>query len=226
MKVLLFGATGMIGQGVLRECLAASDVTAITAVLRAPTGQQDPRLRELIHRDFFDLAPIAHELADHDACFFCLGVSAASLSERDYRRITHDLTLAAANTLVAANPAMTFIYVSGSGADSSEKGRVMWARIKGETENAILRLPFRAAYIFRPGFIQPRHGIVSRTRMYNVLYAFMAPLYPLWNRLFPRHVTNTEEVGQAMLTVARRRDAPRGGERVLETRDIRRAART
>ncbi len=222
MKILLFGATGMIGQGVLRECLAAPDVTAVTAVLRAPTDQQHPNLRELIHHDFFDLTPISHELREHDACFFCLGVSAASLTERDYRRITHDLTLAAANTLLAANPAMTLVYVSGSGADSSEEGRVMGARIRGETENAILRLPFRAAYILRPGYVPPRHGVASRTRMYRVFHAVLAPLYPLWNRLFPGHVTTTEAVGQAMLAVARRGH----DERVLETRDIRRAART
>jgi uncharacterized protein YbjT (DUF2867 family) len=221
MKILLFGATGMIGQGVLRECLAAADITRVTAVGRTATGHAHAKLRELIHADFFDFSAVEAELADHDACLFCLGISAAGMSERDYRRITFDITMAAANLLVAANPAMTFVYVSGSGADSSEHGRTMWARIKGETENALLRLPFARTYIFRPAYIQPLHGTTSRTRLYRMIYAVMGPLFPLWNRLFPKYVTTTEEVGRAMLTAART-----GADRkILENRDIRELAR-
>ena len=213
MKVIVFGATGMIGQGVLRECLLDRDVDAVLAVGRSATGQQHPKLREIVHRDLLDLAPVADELAGYDACFFCLGVSSAGMSEADYRRVTYDLTLSAAQLLAARNPDMTFIYVSGMGTDS--KGRAMWARVKGETEDALLALPLRA-YMMRPGFIQPMHGIRSRTRLYALLYVVAAPLFPILRRLFPNAVTTTGRVGRAMIELARS-GAP---ERVLESRDI------
>ncbi len=216
MKVILFGATGMIGQGVLRECLLDGEVGTVLAIGRRGTGQRHEKLRELSHQDFSNLSAIENELAGYDACFFCLGVSSAGMSETDYRRITYDVTLAAAQTLVKLNPGMTFIYVSGTGTDSSEHGRTMWARIKGETENALLSLPFKAAYMFRPAFIQPRHGIVSSTRLYQVLYTVMGPLFPLWKRLFPKYVTTTEELGLAMILVAKH-GAPK---RILENADI------
>lgn len=212
MRVVVFGATGMVGQGVLRECLLAPDVDAVLTVGRTPTGQRHATLRELIHRDFGDLSAIADELAGYDACFFCLGVSAAGMSEEDYRRITYDFTMAAARPLAARNPAMTFGYVSGAGAGS---GRWMWSRVKRETEEALLALPFRA-YMFRPGFIRPLHGITSRTRLYRVLYRLMAPFGWLAERLIPNGVTTTEKIGRAMLNAARA-GAPR---RVLENRDI------
>ena len=216
MKIILFGATGMVGQGVLRECLLAPDVERVLAIVRSSTGQQHQKLRELVHTNFSNFSAIESELAGHDACFFCLGVSSAGMSEPDYTRVTLDFTLAAAQALARLNPGMTFVYVSGAGTDASERGRSMWARVKGRTENALLKLPFKAAIMFRPAFIQPMHGIVSRTRLYRVLYAAVGPLYPVWKVLFPGFVTTTEKVGRAMLRVARE-GTPK---KVLENRDI------
>jgi uncharacterized protein YbjT (DUF2867 family) len=203
MKVLLFGATGMIGQGVLRECLLDAEVEQVLAVGRAASGAAHAKVRDLVVPDLFDLDPHAAALAGYDACFFCLGVSAAGMGEADYRRVTKDLTLSVARLLARLSPGMTFVYVSGEGTDSSEKGRSMWARVKGETENALLALPFRAAVMFRPGFIQPLHGIRSRTPLYRAVYAVLAPAFPVLNALFPGHVTTTERVGRAMLRVTR-----------------------
>ncbi len=216
MKVLLFGATGMIGQGVLRECLLDPGVTSVLAVVRSSTGQTHAKLRELVHADLSDLSPIAGELSGYDACFFCLGVSSAGMSEEAYTRVTYDLTLAAAEILVKQSPDTTFVYVSGQGTDSTEQGRSMWARVKGRTENALLRLPFAGAYMFRPGAIQPLHGIRSKTALYQTLYTVLGPLFGVAKALFPRHVTTTEQLGRAMLVVARRG----ADKRVLETPDI------
>ena len=215
MNVVLFGASGMVGQGVLRECLLDPRVERVLSIGRSTTGQQHPKLRELVHRDFLDFSSIESDLAGYDACFFCLGVSSAGMSEADYHRVTYDFTLAAAETLAKLNPGMTFIYVSGAGTDSTEAGRTMWARVKGATENALLRLPFKAAYIFRPALIQPLHGIKSKTKSYRVFYALTAPLLPLLKRL-PRYVTTTEQLGRAMIAVAER-GAPKP---VLESADI------
>ena len=216
MKVILFGATGMVGQGVLRECLLDPEVERVLSIVRAPTGRVEPKLRELVHKDFFDFSAIENQFAGYDTCFFCLGVSSAGMKEADYRRMTYDITLAAARVLARLNPTMTFIYVSGTGTDSSENGRSMWARVKGKTENDLLRLPFKAAYMFRPGAIVPLHGIKSRTKVYRVLYTILAPLLPMMYRIFPRHVTTTEQIGRAMLKVAKR-GAPKS---VVETSDI------
>jgi len=220
MKVIVFGATGMIGQGVLRECLLDGGVERVLVVGRAPSGQTHDKLVEIVHADLFDLSPIEQELAGFDACFFCLGVSSAGMKEADYARVTYELTLAVAGTLARLNPAMTFVYVSGTGTDGSERGRSMWARVKGKTENALMRLPFKAAYMFRPGFVQPRNGIVSKTRLYRVAYRLVGWMYPLWKILFPGFVTTTDQVGRAMLNVARK-GAPAA---VLENRDINAAA--
>jgi len=203
MRVVLFGATGMVGQGVLRECLLDPDVESVLSVGRSATGQQHVKLRELVHRDFLDFSPIESELAGFDACFFCLGVSSAGMKEEAYRRITYDFTMAAARTLARLNPNMTFVYVSGMGTDSSERGRTMWARVKGQTENALLRMPFQAAYMFRPGVIVPLHGIKSRTALYRIPYMLMAPLLPLLEAAFPKYVTTTERLGRAMIHVAK-----------------------
>jgi len=216
MKVVLFGATGMVGQGVLRECLLDPGVESVLAIGRSSTGQRHDKLREIVHRDFFDFSAIEGELAGHDACFFCLGVSSAGMGERDYRHLTYDLTLAAARALARASSALTFIYVSGAGTDSSEHGRRMWARVKGSTENALRALPFKAAIMFRPGYIQPLHGITSRSRLVRLLYAVIGPLYPVWKALFPAYVTTTEQVGRAMIRVVEQ-GAPKP---VLENRDI------
>lgn len=222
MKVLIFGATGMVGQGVLRECLLDVGVTRVVTVGRAATGQKHPKLRELVARDLYDLSPLSSQLGDFDACFFTLGTTAAGKSEAEYSRVSYDLTLSIARTLLPLNPAMTFIYVSGSGTDSTERGRVMWARVKGRTENALLALGFKGAYMFRPGLIVPMHGITSRTKWYRVLYAIMSPLVPLIRAAFPDSVTTTERVGRAMLAVARKGYR----KQVLEPVDINQAAGT
>jgi uncharacterized protein YbjT (DUF2867 family) len=199
MKVLLFGATGMIGQGVLRECLLDPRIAEVRSILRTPSGVTHPKLKEILHRDFFDYSTIEDQLTGLDACFFCLGVSSAGMSEADYRRLTYDLTLAAATALSRLNPAMTFSYISGAGADSSEKGRIMWARVKGQIENALLRLPFKAVYLFRPGAIRPLHGITSRTPLYRILYRMLGPFLPLLKAVSPDSLTTTEQLGRAMI---------------------------
>lgn len=220
MNILLFGATGMVGQGVLRECLLDPQVERVVSVGRAPSGRDEVKLREVLSLDPADLGPIEDELTDFDACFFCLGVSAVGMSEADYTRVTYDLTLAVATTLARVAPAMTFVYVTGAGTDGGERGRTMWARVKGRTENALLRLPFRAAYMFRPGLIIPEPGIRSRTGWYNAIYAVLKPLVPVVRAVAPDAVLTTREVGRAMIAVARN-GAPAP---VLEIADIRRAA--
>jgi uncharacterized protein YbjT (DUF2867 family) len=214
--VIVFGASGMVGQGVLRECLLDPDVERVLVVGRSSTGRSHAKLTERLLPDLFDLSGIETELAGYDACFFCLGVSSAGMSEADYRRLTHDLTIAIAKVLSKRNLHMTFVYVSGAGTDATERGGSMWARVKGATENALLRLPFRAAYMFRPGLIQPRHGEVSKVRLYRIAYFVLAPLVSLLGWLFPRLVTTTERVGRAMLVVAKR-GAPRP---LIEQADI------
>jgi uncharacterized protein YbjT (DUF2867 family) len=216
MKVILFGATGMVGQGVLRECLHAADVETVLAIGRNRTGQNHSKLREIQQSDFVDYSRIEPELSGYDACFFCLGISSTGMSEEAYTKVTYDVTLAAARTLAKLNPKMTFIYVSGAGTDSTEQGRVMWARVKGQTENALRLLPFKAAYMFRPGIILPQHGEKSRTPLYRWSYLLMSPLLPVIQTLFPNSVTTTERVGRAML-VAARHGAPKA---VLEAKDI------
>lgn len=216
MKVILFGATGMVGQGALRECLLDPGVELVRIIGRRVTGQQHQKLRELVLDDLFATPTLRADLGGYDACFFCLGVSAVGMSEEAYRRVTHDLTMVIARALVERNPDMTFIYVSGQSTDSSERGRVMWARVKGATENAVSSLPFKATYMFRPGYIQPMHGIKSSTGWYRAMYTVLTPLYPLLRALFPRNVTTTELIGRAMIAAARH-GAPT---RVLENAEI------
>jgi uncharacterized protein YbjT (DUF2867 family) len=216
MKVILFGATGMVGQGVLRECLNDAGVERVLAVGRSPTGQHHAKLREIIHDDFADYSRIETQLADYDACFFCLGVSSIGMSEERYRHLTYDLTMAAARALAKINPGMVFIYVTGAGTDSSERGAVMWARIKGKTENDLFKLPFGSAYMFRPAAIQPLHGARSKTAWVQAVYVATSPLWSLLHRLAPRYVTTTEQVGRAMIRVAREGYA----KKVLESEDI------
>lgn len=204
MKVILFGATGMVGQGVLRECLLDGDVEKVLGVGRTPVGRQHEKLQEIVHSDLYDLSPLEYRLSGYDVCFFCLGVSAAGMSEEAYRRVTYDLTVSVATLLAKLNPSMTFVYVSGAGTDSTERAHMMWARVKGKTENALLQIPFKAAYMFRPAYIQPLHGIRTKTKWYGMLYAVMAPLYPMWKSLLPKYVTTTECIGRAMLKVAKR----------------------
>ena len=203
MNVILFGATGMIGQGVLRECLLDPGVVRVLAIGRSASGKSDPKLRDLVMKDLIDYAAVVGDLVGYDACFFCLGITSAGMSEADYRKITVDIAAAAARALVAMNPQMTFVYVSGAGTDATGKSRTMWARVKGEGENAILAMPFKGKFVFRPAFVRPLHGITSRTASYRVLYTLFRPFVPLVSALFPKYVTTTERVGRAMLAVAR-----------------------
>ena len=213
MRVILFGATGMVGQGVLRECLLDERVEAVLVVGRSPVGAGHPKLTEIVEKDLFALEPIT----GYDACFFCLGVSSVGVAPEEYERITYQLTLSVAGKLPENT---TFVYVSGQGTDSTERGRVRWARVKGATENALAKLPLRT-FAFRPGYIQPLHGITSKTTLYRTLYRVVMPLYPVLRRAFPRMVTTTEDIGRAMIAVA----ADGYRKPVLENTDITAAAR-
>ncbi len=210
----------MVGQGVLRECLLDPGVESVLVVGRSPTGHEHAKLNEIVRPDLFDLSAIEGELSGYGACFFCLGVSSAGMGEAEYRHLTYDLTLSVARSLAKASPGMTFLYVSGAGTDSTESGRMMWARVKGATENALLRMPFKAAYMFRPGYIQPVHGAQTRTKWYGIVYAVLAPLYPVGEALVPKYVTTTERLGRAMIRVARAGNP----DRVLASVDINRVA--
>jgi uncharacterized protein YbjT (DUF2867 family) len=218
MKVILFGATGMVGQGVLRECLVDPGVERVLVVGRSPTGQQNAKLKEILHQDFFDFSAIESELTGYDACFFCLGVSSVGMEEQRYRHLTYDLTLATATMLARLNPGMVFTYVTGRGTDSTEQGPRMWARVKGKTENDLLKLPFKAAYMFRPAGIQPLYGVRSKTAWINAIYVVASPLLARLARTSPQYMTTTERVGRAMISVARD-GYPK---RVLESEDINR----
>ncbi len=204
MKGIVTGATGMVGSGVLLECLDHADVDRVLCLGRGPVGRSHPKLSEVVRSDLFDLAPVEAELAGYDACFFCLGVSSLGMTEADYTRITHDLTLSIARTLHRLNPGMVFVYVTGVGTDSTEKGASMWARVKGRTENELLGLGFRAAYMFRPGFIQPMKGVRTRVRAYQALLTVFSPLWPVLGALFPSQMTTTEKIGLAMIHAVQR----------------------
>ena len=199
INAIITGSSGMVGKGVLLECLESSLVESVLVVNRKSIGIKHEKLKEIIHTDFFDLSAIESELTGYNACFFCLGVSSAGLSEQDYYRLTYDLTLNFAKTVLTLNENITFCYVSGAGTDSTEKGRSMWARVKGKTENALMKLPFNATFMFRPGYIQPMKGVKSKTRLYQIIYDVFGFLYPVWKRLFPKHVTTTELLGLAMI---------------------------
>jgi uncharacterized protein YbjT (DUF2867 family) len=188
----------------LRECLLAPEIEAVAIVVRKPTGKRDAKLRELRHQDFFDYSTIESELRGFDACFFCVGTTSSGKDEAEYTRLTYDLTMAAATTLSRLNPQMTFVYVSGAGADSSEKGSVMWARVRGKLENALFRLPFKATYVFRPGMIQPMYGARSQTDSYRVLYTLLSPILPLMRALLPKLIVTTQSIGLAMIEVSTR----------------------
>jgi uncharacterized protein YbjT (DUF2867 family) len=215
MKILVFGATGMVGQGVVRECLLADDVTEVVSVGRSSPGVDDPKFREVLRTDLADLGDVA-ELSGVDACFFCLGVPSAGMKEADYTKITYGLTMSAARAVAEHNAEATFVYVSGQGADSSEKGRVMWARVRGRTENALLATSLNA-YILRPGYIQPMHGARSRVTLYRTIYRVTSVLYPVLKRLAGNHIATTEVIGRAMLALARGADP---GTRILNSPEM------
>jgi uncharacterized protein YbjT (DUF2867 family) len=216
VKVILFGATGMVGAGVLAECLEDARVRSVLIVGRSTSGVGHPKVRERLREDLFHYRDLLPELGGHDACFFCVGVSSLGMDEAAYTRISYDLTIAAAEAVAAASPGLTFCYVSGEGTDRTGEGRAMWARVKGRTENRLLEMEGLDAYMFRPGYIQPRKGIRSKTRVYRTLYAALSPFYPVLRRLAPSHVTTTENVGRAMIEIA----ASGYGARILENRDI------
>ena len=220
MNVVIFGASGMVGQGVLLECLRDTGVERVLVIGRSSAGRQHAKLGEVLVKDLFDVPSYSSELSGLDACFFCLGVSSAGMSEAAYRGLTYDLTVSIAQELAMRNSALCFVYVSGAGTDTTERGRTMWARVKGATENALLRMPFRSAFMFRPGLIQPLDGIRSKTRVYQMFYVVLAPVMSLLRSAFPRSISTTREIGQAMLFVARK-GWPRP---LLETKDIHAAA--
>jgi uncharacterized protein YbjT (DUF2867 family) len=217
MRAVIFGATGMVGQGALRECLRDSDVDRVASVVRAPSGKQHDKLHEIVHKDFLNFTAIEKELTGLDACLYCLGVTSTGITEEAYARITYEFTIAAAKTLLRLNPEMAFVFVSGSGTDSTERGNVMWARAKGKAENAVLALPFRAVYVFRPAMIQPLDGIESKTASYRTLYKLTSPLLSVARRFWPQYISTTQELGRTLLAAAKRGT----GKRVVEARQIR-----
>lgn len=218
IRAIITGATGMVGEGVLYECLTHPDVEKVLVINRRPCGLSHPKLTEVLHSNFFDLSAIEPQLKNYNACFFCLGVSSVGMKEEEYNRVTHDLTMHVATMLAGLNPDMVFCYVTGSGTDSTERGRVMWARVKGRTENDLLRLPFKRAYMFRPGYIQPTKGL-KRTHKF---YYAISWLYPVLRRLFPNHTISMRELGIAMInTVNKGYDKP-----ILENQDIAKLAWT
>ncbi|MDF6040616.1 NAD-dependent epimerase/dehydratase family protein [Streptomyces sp. JH14] len=220
MRVIIFGATGMVGQGVLRACLLDDRVESVLIVGRTTSGVRHPKVREVLHGDFKDFSAIDAELTSLDACFYCLGVTSTGIGEEEYTRITYTYTLAAARAVAAHNPGLTFTYVSGEGTDSTEKGRSVWARVKGRTENELLAMDFHA-YMFRPGYIQPLHGATSKTSLYRWMYRGVSWLYPVLRRIMPSHVTTTDDLGRAMIAVVGRKGS---GEHILHSPEINRAA--
>ena len=212
MKIVIFGASGMVGKGALREALLDAEVESVVTVGRSPSAVTDPKLRHVVHTDFGDLSPIAEELADADACFYCMGVTSAGLTEAEYTPVTHDYALEAARVVGG-----TYVYVSGEGADAGSK--TMWARVKGRTENELLALD-RPVFVVRPGFIQPLHGITSRTRIYRYLYSWSSWLFPVLRKVAPKMVTTTELLGRGMLALAKGAHA----DRVLRSDEINRVA--
>lgn len=212
INAIITGATGMVGEGVLHECLKHHDVESVLVINRKPCEVKHEKLKEIVHKDLFDLSSIEDQLAGYDACYFCAGVSSVGKNEDEYKHITYDLTMSFAKTVIKLNPDMTFCYVSGVGTDSTENGRSMWARVKGKTENDLLKLPFKSVYMFRPGYIQPTKG--SRNT-YNI-YKVAAPFYPLWKLLFSKYVCTLKELGLSMIQVSLY-----GSDRqILECRDI------
>jgi uncharacterized protein YbjT (DUF2867 family) len=220
MKVIITGSTGMVGKGVMYECIDDPVIDIILLVNRSSTGIQHPKVKEVLVKDFFQLESLREHLVGFDACFFCLGVSSVGMNEADYTKVMYELPLHFAKELLALNPQMTFCFVSGAGTDSTEKGKSMWARVKGRAENAILSLGFKDAFMFRPAFIQPLRGIRSRTQWYNALYLITMPLHFLLRKM-PKYVTDTTTLGKAMITVAKH-GYPKS---ILESEDINIAGR-
>jgi len=218
LRAIIFGATGMVGEGVLHEALHHSSVDAVLVIGRKSSKLHHPKLAELIHRDFYDYSGIESQLRGYNACFFCLGVSSIGMDEQEYTRITYNLTMRAATTLARLNPEMTFCYVSGMGTDGTERGRRMWARVKGKTENHLAALPCRAVYLFRPGFIKPIRGLRNAYTLSRIL----GVIYPVWKALIPGAVCTLEDLGLAMIEAA----CSGYSRKILENADISLIART
>ena len=194
-KIILTGATGMVGEGVLHECLQHPSIEQVLIINRKPSGMTHAKLKEIIHSDFNNINPIADKLAGYDACLFCLGVSAVGMKEDDYTRLTYTLTLHVAKTMLQQNPGMTFCYISGAGTDSTEKGKMMWARVKGKTENDLLNLPFKQVFLFRPGYMNPTKGMKNTLKYYK----YISWMYPALRLLLPKYVSTLSELGKAMI---------------------------
>lgn len=216
IKAIITGSTGMVGEGVLHECLLHPDVESVLVINRKPCGVKHEKLKEIILKDFFDLSAIENQLTGYNACYFCSGVSSVGKKEEEYKRFTYDLTLNFANTLIKIygelSRTINFCYVSGVGTDSTEKGRSMWARVKGKTENDLLKLPFKDAYMFRPGYIQPTKGLKNAYKAYKIF----APFYPIMKLLFSKYATTLKEVGLAMINVT----LYGADKKILECKDI------
>jgi uncharacterized protein YbjT (DUF2867 family) len=207
----------MVGQGALQECLRDPDVERVVSVVRAQRGKRNAKLREIVHKDFLDFRPIESEFTGLDACLCCLGVTSTGTTGADYSRVTYEFTVTAAKTLLRLNPGMTFVFVSGAGADSTERGKVMWARVKGKAENAVLAMPFRAVYVFRSAMIQPLDGIESKTANYRIMNKLLAPFLSLVGHFWPQYIRTTQELGRALLAAAKHGT----DKRVVESRQIR-----
>src|SRR5690349_20956407 len=197
IKAIITGASGMVGEGVLHECLLHPDVQEVLVIGRRSAGVIHPKLKEILHSNFHDLSAVKDQLKGYNACYFCLGVSSVGMKEKEYHHLTYDLTMHMATILAQQNPEMTFCYVSGSGTDSTEHGKLMWARVKGQTENDLMRLPFKASYMFRPGFMKPTKGLKNTLKVYR----FITWLYPVLKSLFPTRLSTLREVGMAMINV-------------------------
>jgi len=215
LKTIIFGSTGMIGQGVLAECIVNNEVESILVINRQSCNITHPKLKEIIHKNIFDLSEIESEMCGYNTCFFCLGATATTLSEKQYHKITFDLTIYVAQILLKINNDFSFCYISGAGTDRSEKGRIMWTRVKGKTENALLAMPFKNAYMFRPGYIQPMNGIKSKTKLYNALYFIFKPFYFILKH-FDSFVTSSETLAKAMIFAV----ANNYNKNILESKDI------
>jgi uncharacterized protein YbjT (DUF2867 family) len=216
MRIILLGATGMVGSGVLLECLEDPGISRVLVLGRQSVGLQHPKLEERLHQDFLNIEALRPNLRGYDACFFCLGVSASGMKAATYEALTYTLTLHVAQVLLDENPSLVFCYVSGQGTDSAEKSLMRWARVKGKTENALLAMPFKAAYMFRPGYIHPVKGANTKTALYKAFYTVLKPAYPLLNAFFPQQLTTTENVGLSMIQVA----LERGPRPILHAADI------
>ncbi|MBB6459626.1 Rossmann-fold NAD(P)-binding domain-containing protein [Flammeovirga kamogawensis] len=201
IKAIITGATGMVGKSVLLECLDSDKVEKVLIIVRESIGMKHPKLEEVIHKDFFDLTDIIPKLVGYNACYFCLGISSAGVSIKEYSHITYDLTLHFANIILPLNPDISFCYVSGAGTSSKENSATDWANVKGKTENQLLKFPFKSAYMFRPAVIQPEKGVESKVSVYKTIYKILRPVFPILDRLFPKYVTTSTRLGKAMINV-------------------------